>query len=332
MSIYHDLNDVRMDLSGYEDEQISERERRRWSARAARKLRPRRPGRRMLRVGAAVVAIIVIAGMTLPGVPSTLANLPVVGGLLEHYVQAPDSGGQEQDYAAYKTVIGDTAVNAYGKLTLNEVILEADRLLISSTFEPNGDLEFDYRTQMPPQVTINGLRYEGTTASQSVKVTGAQYTIYGAVQLDRMPEQETLDVRISYDTLSGDSARSVEEPWQFDIQLDNSTTLADSRVIELNRTLPLTDGGEITIRKLISSPISTVVYFDLSQASEEVDLQLIGPDGQAVAWSESYRSAEPGDLSYIRLGAVDWQSGEYKLVPVTPGAERHILAEPLIIP
>ena len=100
------------------------------------------------------------------GTKVSLAQMPFMAGLIERFI----SEEQPVDYSAYKTAIGETAENAYGKLTLNEVLVEADRLLFSSTFEPAKGVHFDYRTHLPPHVLVNGEDLQLLGGSQSVKV------------------------------------------------------------------------------------------------------------------------------------------------------------------
>ena len=47
---------------------------------------------------------------------------------------------QDVNFEAYKTDVGKTASNSLGRLTLNEVIIDDNQILLNATFEPGKSL------------------------------------------------------------------------------------------------------------------------------------------------------------------------------------------------
>ena len=59
---------------------------------------------------------------------------------------------KDLNFEAYKTVIDKTAENSLGRLTLNEIIIDDNQILLNATFKPVKGLNFDYRIFFFPQV------------------------------------------------------------------------------------------------------------------------------------------------------------------------------------
>ncbi|WP_019640305.1 DUF4179 domain-containing protein [Paenibacillus fonticola] len=315
MSIYNELNDIQLDLASYEEEPLTELEQKRWEKRVLKKLHPRRRSTSIKWIGTAIAAVLLL-GVTLPFDKVSLAQMPFVSGLLERFINAE----KPVDYSTYKTAIGETAENAYGKLTLNEVLVDADRLLISSTFEPAKGVKFNYQTQLPPHVLVNGEDLQETRGSQSVKVSDGIYTIYGDIKLRELPLEGLLHVKITYNTFSTRQRQAIEEPWVFEIEVSAGQIGREMRTFNLDKTITLYNGEQVTLKKVLISPVSTLVYYELSKASESIGFKLISASGKEIPQREGYRSNDIGDTSYIRFEAVepfDIDAETYSLVPVT---------------
>lgn len=317
MSFYQELNDLKLDLSEYGEEPLTEGERQRWNKRVLRKLPRRRAGSRArirLGIAAAAVAAVLTLGLAMPFGQATLARIPFVAGLIERYM----NGENPPDYSPYKTAVGETAENAFGKLTLNEVLVEADRLLIGSTFEPAPGVRFNYRTHLTPRVLVNGEDLQLTRGSQSVKESDGRYTIYGDVQFRDLPGEGPLKLRIAYDTLSTPSHKTIaiEEPWVFEVEVSTDSIARDTRTIELNRTIELENGERVTLLRAIVSPVSTLVSFDATKASDSIGFKLVSAGGEEIPYREAHVFDEGDELSYVRFGPIDAEAKKYSLVPI----------------
>ncbi|WP_172253171.1 DUF4179 domain-containing protein [Saccharibacillus deserti] len=331
MSIYDELNGIKLDLAEYDEEPLAEEERKKWAERAVRKLngygqggiRRRRQKRAAKWIAAAAAAAAVLAGVTFPAGQAALARFPFVAGLLESFA----GYGQEVDYSAYKTQIGETTENAFGKLTLNEIIVDTDRVLITSTLEPSKEMnvEKDDVIWLDATVTVNGrsdLQASGGSGSGSDGEDGT-YTTYQNIPLSEIPGGEKLNIKIQYDRISWwnqeDKPTTPPEPWTFDIQTSRSALLAKTDVIELNRTVDLINGEQIVIEKVISSPVSTLVYYERTKPKKSgsklymYGFRMISDTGEEVQQGEGEWSIAEG--GYARYAAVDLTQGDYSLIP-----------------
>ena len=238
--------------------------------------------------------------------------MPFMAGLIEQFY----NGDNPVDYSAYKTAIGETAENAYGKLTLNEVLVDADSLLISSTFEPAKGVRFDYKTFLSPHVLVNGEDLQKSGGAQSIKVNDNMYTIYGDIQLSRLPDDGPLQIKITYDTISKRKRIAIEEPWVFDVTVSASQLEKDTKTFNLDKTITLSNGEKVTLDKVIVTPVSTLIYYDATEASESTVFKLVSANGKEVPLREGYVSSDMGAMSYGRYPSIDLEKEAYSLVPI----------------
>jgi hypothetical protein len=316
MSIYKELNDLQLDVSGYEEMPLTEIEQKKWEKRVLKKLHKGKKNDSKKWIGLAAAFVLAI-GVTIPFGKVSLAEMPFMAGLIERFINVE----KPLDYSAYKTAIGETAENAYGKLTLNEVLVDADNLLISSTFEPAKGVSFDYQTYLSPHVLVNGEDLQKSGGAQSIKVNDNMYTIYGDIKLSHLPNEGPLQLNITYDTFSKDKSIAIEEPWVFDVMVLTSQIEKDTKTFNINKTITLNNGEKVTLDKVIASPVSTLIYFDLTQASESTSFKLVSASGKEVTFREGYGSSDIGDTSYGRYAPIDLEKETYSLVPYNEHGE-----------
>lgn len=301
MSLYEELNELKMDVTQFEQKDLSKTEKRLWEKRILKKIRKRHPlGNWIVTSAVAVVSMVVLSVST--GLVS-VADMPFVGGKIEEYLNFVDPA----DYSAYKTEIGETAENAYGKLTLNEVMFDEGRLLINSTFEPADGVHFDYQMHPMPTVLINGENVTSYMGGESIERNSSMFSVYNEITLKEMEMGDSVQVHISYDRLDLDM--TMEQPWVFDIQVPTSQLAAQS--IPFNQEITIGDAS-ITLEKIVITPISTVVYYLWTEESNHIAFKIINEKGTEILPSTIHVNEEQ---STNRFEGTELQKGMYYLVP-----------------
>lgn len=310
MLIYKDLNEINMDLEQYEEQSLTNYQKKKWEKRILKKMKKQKPTHNL----AFTAAVILTIGISISTGMVSLANMPFVGGMIEKYI-----GSNEQvDYATYKTTIGTTAENEYGKLTLNEVLIDGGRLIIGSTFEPAEGIYFDYKMHPVPKVLINGHNLTSVTGGQSVKLDDSMYTIYNDVEITDIPIGETIRFHIEYDHL--DLKMPIGNPWVFDIDVPTEQLAATSETIQFNQEIQLGNGQSIRLEKMIVTPISTILYYDWPEQANHIAFKIVSKFGAEILPSSSAITPEK---SYNRYVSIDLQSEKYYLVPFEQSANPH---------
>jgi hypothetical protein len=306
MSIYKELNDVTVDLSEFEEHELTKLEKKRILKRVKKGISPRRHQGKWLTaaIGAAAVMLSIVIIID----KDTVADMPFIGEEIEKYINA----NENLDYSSYKTAIGSTAENELGKLTLNEVMVDDQQIFLSSTFEPAHDVDFNYQTTITPKMKINGEDYTVTTGGQSIELNNRMFTIFNDIELSEAIDTEKVEIEISYDRWEFDTA--IEEPWTFIVEVNQSQLMQEKKAFEMQKQLTMNTGDIITIEKVVTTPISTTVYYDLSQSSsEDIHFKILSKDG-VVEYNSSMNSNKPGDLSYTRFNGFTLEGQGYSLM------------------
>ncbi|MBM7619332.1 hypothetical protein JOC95_001181 [Bacillus tianshenii] len=324
MSIYKELNDVQLDISEFEEKSLSESERKRIIKNVQKKIRPYQRKNNWTWAGIAVVAACVIGATTLTLDKGTIASMPFVAEPIEKYINEL----QPSDFSSYKTAIGETAENGLGKLTLNEVMMDDQQLYFSATFQPAEGVEFDYQTNIFPTVKINGEDYTVSSGGQSIELNDSMFTIYNDIDLRQSIDSEELNIEISYDKWEYDTF--IDQPWTFDVNVSQKNLLEQKRVFTLNKEVTLNNGEIVTIEKVVSTPISTAIYYDLTRSStEDIYFSIKSADGTEVNGGSSFVSNEPGEVSTIRINGLSMNDEKYFLV--AHNSEDVVLSDPIPI-
>ncbi|GKU77816.1 DUF4179 domain-containing protein [Paenibacillus sp. L3-i20] len=286
MSLYKELNDVKLDLSVYKEETLSEVEQKRWEKRVQSRLaKPKKQSKKWLGIAAALVLAI---GVTSPLGKEALAQMTAVAGLIEQFIDKE----KNLDYSAYKTAVGETAENEFGKLTLNEVLVDADFLFISSTFEPNKGVKFDEFTFLHPHIFIDGKNVEVTRGTKTVKENDNTYTIYGEIKLSEMPMEEQFHLTISYDEFSTPrstiSTNAIDDPWIFDVLVSPTQLRGETKTVQLYKTINLYNGEKVKIEKMLASPVFTLLYYELKAGLEKTYFKLVSASGEEIGFRVKY--------------------------------------------
>lgn len=219
---------------------------------------------------------------------------------------------------------------------MNEIIVDTDRLLITSTLEPSDKLKIaeDNTLWMDAKVTINGrsdLQKNGAGGSGSDGENGV-YTTYQNIALNDVSDGDKLNIKIEYNQMSWWHPESMpkvpSEPWTFEVETSRAALLAQTHTIEVNRTVDLINGERIVIKKVVSGPISTLVYYDRTMQSDEgsklwmYGFRLVSESGESVQEIEGAWTAE--GTGYSRFMDVDLSKGNYSLIPYDGTKEKEL--------
>ncbi len=311
MSFFNEINDVKLDLREFEEIPLSKHEQKRILREFKRKSSHRSHEKKWLKVGGAVI-VVCIVGLTLTMNRGTIASIPFVGQTIEKYIDS----NEDFDYSSYKTSIGETAENALGKLTLNEIMMDDRQLFLSATFEPAEHVDFNYQSYITPKIKINGVDYSEEVGAQSIELNSAMFTIYNEVTLNREVDTEKVQIEVSYDTLDSNSHNeAIKQPWSFNIEASQGQLMEKKKIFEKNEVVTLKNGDTVTLQKVVSTPISTTVYYDLTQSTrEDIYFNIQSEEGKLEIFSSAFTSNESGDISFTRFNGLELKELDYYLV------------------
>ena len=223
---------------------------------------------------------------------------------------------KDLNFEAYKTVVGKTTENSLGRLTLNEIIIDDNQILLNATYKPVKDLNFDDQLFFVPQVFVNGQELTVRNGGQSIAQSDKTFTIYSSVKLSELPKDKILNLDIRYNDWNGE--KKIDEPWEFQVEASQKQLQEDRKTFPVAKKVKLLDGQEITIEKVISTPISTTIYFhsENSLLNEAIHFKIQSASGESWDFNTAYPLNEDYTKWGVRLDAVYLTGKGYELIPV----------------
>ncbi len=223
---------------------------------------------------------------------------------------------QDVDFEAYKTVIGETANNSLGRLTLNEVIIDDNQILLNATYEPVKEFSPDHQVFFFPQILVNGQDYMVRNGGQSIAKSANVYTIYNSIKMDDFPTDEHLELVIRYKDWNVETP--IEKPWEFQVDASQEQLQEDREIFSINKKVKHVDQQEITIDKIVSTPISTTIYFHAEQSvvNEALHFKIQSKAGQSWTFATPYPLNKEGTRWGSRVDALYLTERNYTLIPI----------------
>ncbi|MFJ7665940.1 DUF5643 domain-containing protein [Lysinibacillus sp. NPDC097195] len=219
-------------------------------------------------------------------------------------------------FSAYKTLVGQTSENEFGQLTLNEVMVDDNQLLLNATFVPAKDVNFNYQIFFFPQVLVNGQNYMVRNGGQTIEQGASTYTIYSSVKMRDLPQDDKLQLEILYNDWNWD--KPINEPWTFEIEASQKQLQEDRKVITVDKTIQLKNDTKIKVEKVVTTPISTTIYYEtLENANESINFKIVSTAGKTWRQDSSYTLNEQHTKWGIRYDARYLTDKTYKLIPVS---------------
>lgn len=223
---------------------------------------------------------------------------------------------EDLNFEDYKTVVDMTTENGLGRLTLNEIIIDDNQILLNATFKPVKDLNFDHQIFFFPQVFVNGKEFTVRNGGQTIQQSDKSYTIYSSVKLSELPEDKILNLDIRYNDWNGE--KKIDEPWEFQVEATQESLQEDKKVFPVEKKVKLLDGQEITIEKVVSTPISTTIYFrsENSLLNKALHFKIQSATGESWPFNVAYPLNEEYTKWGVRTDALYLTGKSYELIPI----------------
>ena len=223
---------------------------------------------------------------------------------------------EDLNFEDYKTVVDKTTENGFGRLTLNEIMIDDNQILLNATFKPVKDLNFDHQIFFFPQVFVNGKEFTVRNGGQTIQQSDKSYTIYSSVKLSELPEDKILNLDIRYNDWNGE--KKIDKPWEFQVEASQERLQEDKKVFPVEKKVKLLDGQEITIEKVVSTPISTTIYFrsENSLLNKALHFKIQSATGESWPLNVAYPLNEEYTKWGVRIDALYLTGKSYELIPI----------------
>lgn len=268
-NIYNMLNDVEVNLDEYEVEGFNDMEKKRLKN-GFKKLNNRKSNHKKI-IAAASVAVLAV------GLLGTDLGVYATETIREVTYNIASAFNIDKDIQEYTTVVNQSVSKNGIKVTLNEVILNDDELIVSTTIRSDEKLDETGYVSLSDYIYINGKILQTGSSGSSSKID--DYTV-----------EEVITHRLDDDTLSGDTDikikytnvklhdKNIRGPWAFEFKTNGDELKIATDIISLDTEFTLEDGQTIKLEQYNSNKIGQKIYFTKDIEGTDYDMKLQGVD------------------------------------------------------
>ena len=264
--IYDLLNDMEIDLTELKREDFTELE----TKRAMKKFRKCTILNKGYKKYAGVIAVAVMGVWILGTIPIFATTNPVAHSIANFL-------GIERDLDSYTTVINKAITKGNVTIQLNEVILDEEELIVSTTIKSTESFEGKH-IRASADVYVNGKEVNEARGGGSREID--DYTVEEVMHY-QLGEAYTgkLDVALVFNNVEcGDTDIRQKGPWKFEFSTNGEALATQTKSHEMNQTFMLPDETQITFARYAANDIGEKISFSLSQSNMSYDIELRGED------------------------------------------------------
>lgn len=310
-NVHEILNNVVIDFNEYDESKLNDIEMKKMRKRVKRKIRSRNE-----KILNKVAVIALLAAGLYFGFNSNilvLADIPIIGSVIEDYVKSNKS------LEDYKTIIGKTITDEGISVKLNEVLLDDNRIVLSSTFSSD-KVNWENVLHPFPRVYINGKEVIEGGGGLTKKIDDSTYTFFSSIDTNKMELKGDLNIKVVFYDIRVKNGDTLSGKWSFYFSANKDKLIAEVKTIPINRKLTLDSGQEITIESIRISPVSTTLNYTMHNG-EKYDTHFIvkDQDGKELQPSSGQTMSEH---NFFRYETLDKSIAKLKITPyLTSGYE-----------
>lgn len=312
-NIYEMLNDSDIDLDEYEKEEFNDIEKGKMKKNFRHAINKKNRYKKSKVAAVVAVGVMVLLFGTNTG-NQVLASINMLGSDIASRLSI------ESNLEEYKTVVDKSITKDGITIQLNEVILDVDELIVSSTIKSSDEKIGEYGIHGAEDIYINGKSVSSAAGGSSEEID--EYTVEQIMKykLDEDDFSGDLDVRIVYRNIFTGEESTKKGPWKFEFKTNGDELALDTQKIGIDYKLTLDNGEEVTIENYTGNSVGQKIYYKKTGKKNEYNIKLVGADdlGNKVEFGVRNSSSDGGMLSKEDLDGP--LSSEAKSITLTPYA------------
>lgn len=297
--IYKLMNEAKIDINSYEEEKLSEIEKKKMKKSVMQNLnkkentKNRKSKKHYYQKRGLLVASVLIVAV------GVLGNEKVQGAIHLLNYGIAQGLGIEKDLASYTEVLNQAITQNGATIQLNEVILNNDELIITSTIKVDESFEHGF-VHTGTKIFINGKESFLSGGGGSSQID--DYTVIDAMtyQLDEKVQNElegNVDIKIVMKDIQTDT-KVYKGRWIFEFTVNGDELRADTKTMPLDYAFNLDDEQTVQLIKYTQNDIGNKIYYDRGDKFITYDIELRGEDdlGNEIRFYLSHESKGKGVL------------------------------------
>lgn len=308
-NIYALLNDMETDIDEYERAEPSEWEKKQLKAYAGRLGKKKRTFKRTAVAAACAAAFVCVVGVTVFS-DQVYAQIRAVSYDIASFL------GIKKDLDPYKTVVNQSVTRDGLTVTLNEVILDKDELVIGVTQTLDQGFTTDESMAKAPMgavLYINGREATGSASGGARKINDDTMESVISCDVKNLDMNENYDIELKFYQYENDDVS-----WDFAFSTSGQELAENTREIPLEEAFKLPDNSTITLNSYTTNDLGQKIYFTSDGDVIEYDIMLKGEDnlGNPVSFYLSRTEGNKGKLKIDDLsGKIAEEAESLSLVP-----------------
>jgi len=271
-NIYDMLNDNLINLEELEKEGFNDIEKRRIKKKFKKTIHKNEDKKNK---GVAVAVAAGVLAVTLFGTNignEAIANIRLMASDVGNYL------GISKDLSDYKTAVGKTITKDGVTIQLNEVILDKDELIVSTTLKSDTKLEEDGIIATSEDVYINGKNISSGSGGSSNQID--DYTMESVISygLDEEIPNGDLNIKIEYGNAYIDGVEKRKGPWLFEFKTNGDQLAIETIESNIDYDFKLENGNKIILEKYTSNAVGQKIYYSVEGKGGTYDIELRGKD------------------------------------------------------
>lgn len=265
--VYDHLNDIEMDVSQFEAEEVSETEKAKMKRDLKRKIRRPKPVR-WRKIAAAASISIGLSSAALFGLSFTsfAQEIPIIGQVFKWF----NDDGFFENYSEQAKELAMTQEDNGISMTVNEAIFDGKTLYVTYELTSEKDLGESPWLDGMPDLLDNTDIWTLSTRHDIKKIDSTHYAgittaqIYPVDRLDEGNFEFTINEVLPDESMDGQSV-PVNLTFQFDLRAtENKEQLVNNKVEQNDVT--------VTVKKVMYTPMSFMIYYDENLTTELMEL------------------------------------------------------------
>ena len=307
-SIYDMFNDVKTELSEYEIIEMTKIEKETAKRNFRKVLKGKNNYKKYVSIAAGVIVCIGLIGVSFNG--NVYAGIKNIASDIASYL------GIENNLESYKTIVGQSVTDRGITITLDEVLIDADELIVSSTATSELATS-DIGIFSDGTIKINGKEiFYGSSGSSKMLDEYTSQTVMG-YHVEGIDLKEDLDVEIIFDSVFLEG-KEIKGKWKFQFKTNGEELAAHTVEIPIEASFQLPNDCNIQLKKYTNNVIGPKLYFDI-EGDMEYNIELRGKDdiGNPVIFYISHTNDGKGvfELETIDNGNLDEIASKLFLTP-----------------
>lgn len=279
MSIFKELNDVKLDVSDFEEIPISDIEEKRLKNKVhekmySKKLMKRTKKRHFL---AAVATFLIVSSITLNiAFPAFASKLSNIGDIFDFFVS--NERYIFEEFEEHSTNIGITKESNGISITVTNAVYDKENITIAYSIKSEQDLGIRPVLEGEMVVEEFGEQYKHNGFSEKYiveKINDNEYAVVYVYELIKGTKPDSINVSWQGDSVEDMYNTSQFSPgkWSFEFTLD----ALERKINEFDsgEVMAVDTGVEVELIKMTETPISTTIYL-----TEKVDERLVAQEDE----------------------------------------------------